>query len=126
MTEETVEAAPPLNDGFDQPQVIDKMRMAFSASVSDLMPNYADIPEEFRNRNDHTEWNKFVSHWFFYGQPHEKWDLYRREDVNADQAWDHLTAIMRSWEPKHEHKMATVAWLLSRWFLAIHPKEKTS
>lgn len=125
MTEETVEVPPPLNDGFDQPQEIPRVQQVFAANVvSTLMPAYDSIPEEFRS--DGTDWNKFVSAWFFLGDALTKFDLYPRDDVDPQIAWGHLSTILRSWEPKHEHKEAAVAWLMSRWFLAIRPTQPVS
>jgi len=121
-----VEVAPPLNDGFDAPQEVSPLLMAFPGSVSHLMPPMSAIPEDFQSMNDRTDWNKFVSYWFFQGNPMEVWNLYARPDIDAEAAWRHLKAIMRSYEPKHEHKSAAVAWLMSRWFLALRPKEQTS
>lgn len=126
MTEETVTVPPPLNDGFDQPHEVSDVLLAFPGSVSDLMPPMSSIPEEFQNMNDHTDWNKFVTRWFFSGDALTHFDLYTREDVDAQAAWKHLSAVLRSWEPKHEHKQAAVAWLMSRWFLAIRPTRSVS
>lgn len=105
-----------LNDGFDQPQPVDDVLLAFPGDVRDLMPAMEDIPEEFRDRNSRSEWNLFVRDWFFSSNHLETWDLYPREGVDADQAYRHLSAVIRSFQPKHEHKEAAVAWLLSRWF----------
>lgn len=114
-----------LNDGFDQPQDIPAAQRAFAANVvATLMPPYSSIPAEFRNMNNHTEWNKFVGHWFFSGNPFEKWNVGVREGVDPDKALTHLQTILRSWEPKHEHKEAAVAWLASRWYDGIELKEE--
>lgn len=39
-----------------------------------------------------------------------------KEGVDPDKAMRHLAACMRSFEPKHEHKMAGVACLMATWF----------
>lgn len=122
MTEH-VEVAPPLNDGYDQPMVVDDVLYAFPGHLDRLLPKWEDIPEEFRNMNLRTEWNKFVRDWFFKGWPTDR-NLYSRDDVDSEAAFRHLHTIMRSFEPKHEHKEAGVAWLMSRWFLAIRPVEE--
>lgn len=106
----------PLNDGFDQPQEISAALRAFPASVRDLMPAYDAIPEEFKGGG--TDWNKFISSWFFTGWPQDR-QLIMRDDVNGELAYLHISTILRSFEPKHEHKEAACAWLLSRWFEAI-------
>jgi hypothetical protein len=108
-----------IGDGFDQPQDIPPSQQAFPGSVRHLMPAYSNIPDEFRDMNVLTEWNRFVSHWFFGGDPFAKWNIGVREGVDPNKALTHLQSIMRSWEPKHEHKEAAVAWLMSRWFDGI-------
>lgn len=114
-----------LNDGFDQPQEVTDLDMAFPADLARraLIPTMDTIPEEFQNMNGRTEWNKFVQHWFFHGDPFKKWNLYVRPDVDAQAAFRHMSVLMKSWEPKHEHKEAAVAWLASRWFAGIEAKE---
>lgn len=88
--------------------------IAFPASVKHLMPDYKDIPTEFKSWNNPTKWNKFVSTWFALGVKNVKY----KPKVGVDQtkALRHVKAIMGSWEPKHEHKEAAVAYLLSQWF----------
>jgi hypothetical protein len=122
MTDEpqTLPLSEPLNDGFDQPKALSAAQRAFPANVvGTLMPLHADIPTDYPDR---AEWEKFVSHWFFQGDPFAKWDLLVRPDVDGNTAFTHLRALMGSYEPKHEHKEAAVAWLASRWFAAIRPK----
>lgn len=116
------EAPEPLNDGYDEPLVIDDVLYAFPGHLDKLLPSWEAIPEEFRD--GHTEWNRFVTDWFFKGWPEDR-DLYVRPDIDGQLAFRHLHTIMRSFEPKHEHKEAGVAWLMSRWYADIRPKEAT-
>jgi hypothetical protein len=39
-----------------------------------------------------------------------------KEGVDGNLAFRHLSAIQRSFTPKHEHKEAAVAYLASLWF----------
>lgn len=110
----------PLGDGFDQPQAVSDVLHAFPANLGGLMPPWESIPEQFRSLNSRTEWNRFVSSWFFTGWPTGRL-LYARPDVDPEAAFRHLETIMRSFEPKHEHKEAAVAWLMSRWYADIRP-----
>lgn len=116
---ETVDLPPALNDGYDQPMVVDDVLYAFPGHLDRLLPTYDSIPEEFRVREN--QWHKFVHDWFFRGWPEDR-DLFTREDVDPEIAFRHLHTIMKSFEPKHEHKIAGVAWLMSRWYAAIRPK----
>lgn len=125
MTEELIVLPDPLNDGFDQPQEIEEALQVFPADVKDLMPIWEEIPIEFRSMNDRTEWNKFVSTWFYTGWPKDK-QLYSRSDVDPEKALTHLNTILRSFQPKHEHKMAAVSWLMSRWYADVRPVEESN
>lgn len=115
-------AEAPLHDGFDSPQVISDALLAFPGEVRHLMPAYSTIPETFRSLGPNTEWGQFVSHWLFLGNPFSKWDLHLNPDIDGKLAIRHLRAILGSYQPKHEHKEAAVAWLLSRWFSSITRK----
>lgn len=77
-----------------------------------IMPAMEAIPDEFKRRN--TEWNKLVSAWFFCGL--KSLELTPKEGVDQSKALLHVKAIMVSFEPKHEHKEAACAYLLSQWF----------
>src|SRR5258707_7634560 len=90
------------------PQEIDEITMAFPANVMHLMPPYDDIPEY------DSKWEKLVSDWFFAGVRDLK--LTPKEGIDQTKAFRHIKAILGSFEPKHEHKEAACAYLLSLWF----------
>lgn len=96
------------------PKDIDRVGMAFPTSVDGMMPAYKDIPEEFKNWNRPTKWNKLVSAIFFGGL--KKLELRPKPGVDQEKAFRHIRYIMGSWEPKHEHKEAGCAFLFSEWF----------
>ena len=76
------------------------------------MPDYNEIPDDFKkNKNP---WVKFADKWFFSGADARK--LIEKDGIDRIAALDHLRVIMGSFEPKHEHKISTVAYLLSQWF----------
>lgn len=79
-----------------------------------FLPDYKDVPEEFRNPNSQTKWNKLFSKWFYTGAKDVV--FIPKEGVDMRRALHALGALMRSWEPKHEHKEAGVAYLMSQWF----------
>lgn len=97
-----------------KPQNVSKLEQVFSAGVEHLMPNRADIPDEFK-RHRGTKWNELFAKWFFSGLPHGT-RFVPADGIDAQAAMSHIRAIMSSWEPKHEHKEAAVAYLLSIWF----------
>jgi hypothetical protein len=81
-------------------------------SVKEWMPKYEDIPDEFKR--GHNKWCQLVSDAFFCGIKDIKFKP--KEGVDEKKAWRHFRTILGSWEPKHEHKEAACAYLLSQWF----------
>lgn len=105
---------------FAKPQEVKDVDLAFGGSIADLMPAYSVIPTEFKSRNH--PWNQVVQEWFFKGL---KGTLVPKEGIDLALATRHLKAIMASWAPKHEHKMAGVAYLMSLWFERYEPAQET-
>ncbi len=98
-----------------QPQEVGDLEMAFPAEVQHLMPDMADMPDVFEIPDT---WVKFQQNWFFDGLPAET-TFEPREGIDPNRAIRHLKAIQGSFEPKHEHKEAVVAYLASLWFRRI-------
>jgi hypothetical protein len=96
------------------PQDIDRITMAFPASVRHLMPAYEEIPDEFRNLNSRSKWARMFSDWFYAGLKDIK--TTPKPGIDSEKALRHVGTIMGSFEPKHEHKEAACAYLLSLWF----------
>lgn len=103
-------------DVWAEPQEVDDVLSVFPAGVSHLMPTQKEIPSEFERGAGGT-WLDFQNHWFFRGL--DKPSFYCKEGVDGALALRHLQAIQGSYAPKHEHKMAAVAYLASRWFTAV-------
>lgn len=89
---------------------ITKADLAFATGVQGMMPAYSAIGAYPRKR----ELEDLVQVWFFKGLKGLK--SKPREGVNETEALAHLSYIMRSWEPKHEHKISGVAFLINEWF----------
>jgi hypothetical protein len=102
------------------PQEVSDLDVAFAASVRHLMPAMDEIPEEFRR--DRTPYNKAVDTWFFEGLNRSA--LRVKDGVDERAAIRHLSCIMRSFGPRHEHKTAAVAYLMSLWFDLVQPQQK--
>ncbi len=97
------------------PTDVDDIMLAFPAGVvSNLMPPMDEIPSEFRNHSM-SGWNRWQAEWFFNGL---KELPVAKDGVDQHLAIRHLKAIQGSFEPKHEHKEAAVAYLASLWFVA--------
>lgn len=89
-----------------------------SAVFGDIqyMPPYSTVEARFKRHYDpHV---RFISGWFFGGLSVEDRNrLTPRDGVDADKALRAISAVMRSFEPKHEHKEAGCAQLLHDWFI---------
>lgn len=81
-------------------------------SVKDIMPPYDELDKNFKYGK--TIWNEAVSDWFFSGV--KKSQFVENTGIDKEAAFMHLRAIISSWEPKHEHKEAGAAYLMSLWF----------
>lgn len=103
---------------FDKPSEVSDLDMAFPASVVKLMPAYDQIPEEFKRARN--AWAQWQEDWFFGGL--KKFPA-PRDGIDRSAALRHLSCIQRSFEPKHEHKAAAVAYLASKWFSATEEAE---
>lgn len=110
-------ASPPV------PQVIDDVLCAFPARViGTLLPEREKIPTEFKD--EATSWNKFIDHWFHIGLPRDV-QFHAKTGVDPALAFRHIDACMRSYEPKHQHKMSGCAYLASCFFeKVVFPSEK--
>jgi len=103
-----------MSDKFAQPANIDGLDVAFPTSVDHLMPAYRDLDEKYR-RHYGTWGNRLFSDWFYCGLKSTD-GLVPREGVDKQKALRHITTVMRSWDPKHEHKEAGCAFLFDKWF----------
>lgn len=83
-----------------------------SVDMGYLLPSMSEIPEEFKT--GYGKWQKIVDDWFFSGL--RMTNVVPKEGVDKVQAIRHIKAILHSWSPKHEHKTAGVAYLMSLWF----------
>jgi len=93
-------------------QEVRDVDLAFGCKAMSLMPARKDIPEEFCKHDG--PWQNLVGQWFFRGL--EGASFLPKKGVDAQKAMRHLRAIMVSFDPKHEHKTAGCAYLLSEWF----------
>ncbi|MEX2717483.1 MAG: hypothetical protein Q6370_014380 [Candidatus Sigynarchaeota archaeon] len=96
-----------------KPVAISDVELAFPAHVvGKLLPEWDSIPVEFRERR--SPWCRIVDA-IFAGEGSDV-AISVRKGIDPTLAGRHLRACMASFEPKHEHKIAGVAYLLSLWF----------
>lgn len=100
---------------------INDVELAFPANALEWMPKWEDIPEEFRH--GYSEWNEIASAWFGAGLPADV-EFYPREGVDPAKAVRACKATLGSYAPKHEHKEAAVAFMLSCWFKRVKKWKK--
>lgn len=106
-----------------QPIQVNEVDLVFPGEVSKLMVPYNDIPEDFRRRRgEAAKWVDLQQRWFFSGLP-KGTKFVPREGVDEKAALRHLRCIQGSFEPKHEHKEACVAYLMSLWFSDVEIAE---
>ena len=74
------------------------------------------LPEEFRRDWSHNAWCDIASRFFYKGGSLDEFKLTPKDGVDVKKAMRALKAALGSFEPKHEHKMAAVGYMLSQWF----------
>lgn len=105
------------------PVEIDRVRGAFPASTSDLLPSADRIPDEFTQFRPNNKWSKLFGDRFYSGL--ESIEFFPKKGIDPEAAWRHISAIMGSWEPKHEYKEAACIFLMDLWFDDIKWTVKT-
>ncbi len=101
---------------------LDAIEIAFPAGALRWMPKYEDIPDEYKDHvgfgDSEYECVTIANYWFANGL-NEDVEFYPREGVDARKAFDALRATLGSYAPKHEHKIAAVAYMMSCWFKEV-------
>jgi len=86
------------------------------------MPAPEDLPDEFSGWR--YPWNEFAHQWFSYGLKSDViFDL--KTGIDGEIAFRHLSAVLGSYQCKHQEKLAAVAFLCSRWFTQVINGDKT-
>lgn len=104
---------------WDTPKEVDDVTLAFPADVEHLMPERRFCEDELKKLpGAGRDWVEFQRKWFFEGLPATT-TFNMREGINGTMAFRHLDAIQGSFQPKHEHKEAAVAYLASLWIESV-------
>lgn len=112
-----------MEDRFAQPMTVSALDLQFGGDMLRLMPGRSLIPDEFKSFSNKQV--QIIGEWFFRGLP-EGTRFIPREGIDENKALRHIGAILRSFEPKHEHKTAACAYLLDKWFSDIQIPELKS
>jgi hypothetical protein len=94
-----------------KPILVSKADIAFGGKAMEILPPMAEIPADFKRGV--SPWVKWQRDWFFKGL--SRWPV-AREGIDLGLAMANLQCAQGSFEPKHEHKEAGVAYLASLWF----------
>lgn len=94
------------------PISVDKLDETFGGKAMEILPPMSEIPEAFKQ--DSNPWVKWQTDWFYRGL--EKLPQ-AKEGIDRDLALANLKCVQSSWEPKHQHKKAGVAYLAHLWFV---------
>jgi hypothetical protein len=94
------------------PVDVTDLDIAFGGRAMELLPDVKDIPEEYWD--DNNKWCRLINR-LFYG-PVEGVEIASREGIDVHKAGRHIMAILRSFAPEHEHKIAGCAYLASMFF----------
>lgn len=96
---------------MQKPINLSRADIAFGGKAMQILPPMAKIPSEFRSSQN--QWVKWQREWFYSGL---KAYPVPKEGIDLPMAMANLAAVQGSFEPKHEHKEAGVAYLASLWF----------
>ena len=84
--------------------------------VGRFLPEWNEIPVEFKNR--HNKFCEIANSWFFNGL---KGVVFVPKDgIDQNKALRQVKVCLGSFQPSHEHKEAGCAYLLSLFFNDIH------
>lgn len=97
------------------PVPVSDVDLAFPARGLDIMPPMREIPQKYERSHPYHE---LLHVWMFKGLD-PKVEFHMREGVDGSEAFRHLSVIVGSFAPRHEHKMAAFAYLSSLWFTKV-------
>jgi anti-sigma factor ChrR (cupin superfamily) len=100
-----------MNEQKYMPIRVTKADTVLGGRVDEILPPMAAIPKEFHSMSN--QWAKWQADWFYSGL---KRLPVPKEGIDLNMAMGNLAAVQGSFEPKHEHKSAGVAYLASLWF----------
>src|SRR5690606_33683124 len=111
---------PPMTD-WSQPQTVTDVELAFPAHVvGTLLPEWEDIPESYRLLYAIDPLVNLADRLFALytaGRPFDTGSgLVLTADLDPELVARPVEAVLRSFEPRHEHKIAGVAFLSGQWF----------
>lgn len=105
---------------WERPQELAELDYAFGTAdvMRRLLPKWEEIPEEFRiEAKSVKKWYTILGDWFYGGI--KLTNVVMKNNIDKKHAIRHIGCIMHSYDPKHEHKIAGCAYLMSLWFETV-------
>ena len=97
------------------PQIPEVTRLELALGTARYLPEWDSLPEEFR-RGHVKPWCDIVGRWFFNGLSVKAEGLVAKPEIDQQQAPAALSALLKSFDPDHNHKINGIAYLMSQWF----------
>jgi hypothetical protein len=94
--------------GFFLPQGVKDVDIAFPGDITYLMPPLGEDSKPSQRAY------RLASNWFYIGVKDLKCTM--KPSIDGTKALRHISCILRSFQPKHEHKMEAAARLIDMWF----------
>lgn len=99
---------------YEKPHEVDQVTLAFPARLGVLLPDYDLLPDNYRSLD---AWGCDRAEAWMFGMLKEYGEIgVAKPGIDFNLAIRHLTAILHSFEPKHEHKIAGAGYLIEKWF----------
>lgn len=111
---------------YSAPHEVSDVQMAFPANLGELLPPYDEDLQKWERSAKAKPFLDFANTWFSRGLGPDT-TMVLKDGIDGALVLRHLKTIMGSFEPKHEHKIAGVGWLLSQWcenVTAVPPTER--
>jgi len=109
-----------------EPKEVSDVMLAFPANVcKEHLPAMGQIPEVFKDNLGHPTVTLVEN--LAYGKFRGAQVSFKpREGLEGEPVWRHILACLRSFEPKHEHKISGVAYLVDEWIDAFYVDGKVA
>jgi len=106
------------NERWQRPAKLENTDVAFGPSgtiIDTYMPKWTELPDEFRLEiGAARKWTDIVDDLFFRGAKDIRCVI-KDPTIEQRDIIRHISMLLHSFEPAHEHKTAGVAYLLSLW-----------
>jgi len=99
---------------WDKPKKVTDAEVSFSfRDIRGKIPAWESLSSKYWNGTRASE--RLIGKVFYEGLPNGT-EFHPREGVDPGDGTRYIAAIMRSFQPRHEHKFAAASFLLEKWF----------